>query len=476
MLVGVEYNESYKALVASHFNRDGKVDVVVKKLTPQDHFVWATSRDQTPHVGYDGTSIRKMETDRPGRYRLEELMHEKFTKEDWDRINENNYPNAYFLDIETEAAPNNEFPEPEEAKYPVNLISIVSQKKPWAIVLSTLAPLDDATRKKMMSEVNEYVGAAYTSQKWRREEYELDYFYFETEKELLEHFFYKVLPKLPLISGWNVIDFDWQTLINRAEKCGVDPVRRLQSKSLTGQYRLPVHTGMIDYIEALLKFRPIKQPENHQLDYIARRSIGIGKMPNPYGTFYQFQKDHYLFIKYNIIDSILVKLVDMKHHLLAASYEIATIARVELNKIFGPVFMTEMFMCRLFLLDNKHMWIKKKRTDIVQQKYLGAYVKEPETGFHEFIACFDFASMYPNIQLQFNISPDSFLGRLKQVNTALLEPGSFIVTKNDTVFTKKFDSVARKVLDDLYKRRAAARREIKRLKQILEDDAAISVH
>ena len=471
MLLGVEYREDYKAIVASHFNAEGKIDVVVKKLSQEDHFVWATSKEHTGHFGTDGKDVRKYESDRPGRYRLEELMHEKFTKEEWDKINASNYPNAYFLDIETESAPNNEFPEPEEAKYPVNLISIVSQKKPWAVVLSTLAPLDNETQSKMMSEVNGYVSQAYDNQKWEKEEYKLDYFYFPTEKAMLEHFFYKVLPLLPLISGWNVIDFDWQTLINRAEKCGVDPVRKLSSKILTGQYRLPVHMGMIDYIEAMLKFRPVKAPENHQLDYIAKRSVGIGKLPNLYKTFYEFQQDHYMFIKYNIIDSILVKLIDKKHRLLAASYEIATIARVELNKIFGPVFMTEMFMCRLFLLDNKHMPIKKKGNNIEQLKYIGAYVKIPEVGYHELISCFDFASMYPNIQMQFNISPDSFLGRINKVNLDLLEPGSYIVTKNNTVFTKKFDSVARRILDDLYNRRAAARGEIKRLKQILETDA-----
>lgn len=475
MLVGVEYHEGYRALVASHYNREGKVDVVVKKLNPDDHFVWMTSRDQTPHIGYDAkTHLRKMDTDRPGRYRLEELMHEKFTKEEWDRLLENNYPKAYFLDIETESNANNEFPEPEEAKYPVNLISIVSQNTPWAVVLSTLAPMDAPTKNQMMREVNEYVGQAYDNQKWAKEEYTLDYFYFSTEKELLEHFFYSVLPRLSLISGWNVIDFDWQTLVNRAAKCGVDPVKKLKSKSLTGQYKLPVHTGMIDYIEAMLKFRPIKAPENHQLDYIAKRSVGIGKLPNPYSTFHEFQQDTYMFIKYNIIDSILVRLVDKRHHLLAASYEIATIAGIELNRIFGPVFMTEMFMCRLFLLEGKHMWIKKKASaDMKQEKYIGAYVKEPIPGYYEYISCFDFASMYPNIQMQFNISPDSFLGKLKEVNLALLEPGSYVVTKNNTVFTKKFDSVARRVLDGLYKKRGAARDEMKRLRKILEIDATI---
>lgn len=472
MLVGVEYDEKYRAIVASHFNSEGKLSYIVKRLTPADHYMWMPSREPSPHIGTDGAWLRKVDTDRPGRYRLEELMHEKFSKEDWDAINEKNYPNAYFLDIETEAEEgNNEFPEPEEAKFPVNLISIVSQKEPWAVVLSTLGDLDAGIQNRMMGEVNGYIKQAYDNQKWEPEEYRLSYFNFPTEKAMLEHFFYLVLPKLPMITGWNVLDFDWQTLINRAEKLGVDPGRMLKSKSMSGQHRIPVHMGMIDYIDPMMKFRPIKAPENHQLDYISKRSVGIGKLHNPYKTFYDFQCDHFMFIKYNIIDSILVRLIDRKHRLLAASYEICSIARVELNKIFGPVFMTEMFMCRLFLLDGKHMQVKKKGKDIVQSKYIGAYVKEPEIGFHELISCFDFASMYPNIQMQFNISPDSFLGRLKQVNMSLLDEGSFIVTKNDTVFTKKFDSVARRVLDDLYKRRAAARSEIKKLKQILENDA-----
>lgn len=472
MLVGVEYHEGHKALVASHFNKDGKLDIVAKKLSPSDCYVWTSSREPTGNFGYDGSWVRKMETERPGRYRLEELMYEKFSPEEWARINELNEPNAYFLDIETEANEENEFPEPSEAKYPVNLISIVSQKKNWAIVLSTLPGIDADTRVNMMREVNDYIKQGYDEQGWDFEDYSLDYFAFATEKQMLEHFFYKVLPKLPLIAGWNVIDFDWQTLINRAEKCGVDPVRHLVSKVLNGQYRLPTHMGIIDYIECLLKFRPLKAPENHQLDYIAKRSVGIGKLPNPYNSFFKFQKDTYMFVKYNIIDSILVKLVDMKHHLLSAAYQIATISQVELNKIFGPVFMTEMFLCRLFLLEGKHMWIKRKNKDQSHDKYIGAYVMEPVTGFHELIACFDFASMYPNIQMQFNISPDSFLGKIKQVNLSLLEPGSYVITKNDTVFTTKFDSVARRTLSDLYKRRADARREIKRLKQILEEDAA----
>lgn len=473
MLVGVEYHEGHKALVASYFNKEGKLDFFANRLSPDDLFLWMSSREETGKVGFDNSPLRKYPTDRLSRYRLEELMQEKFTPEQLETISENNHPNAYFLDIETESNEENEFPDPEQAKYPVNLISLVSQNRDWVIVLTTLPKLENTVMDKMMGEANDYVKKAYDKQGWDFNEYELSYFCFETEKEMLEHFFHMVLPKIPLICGWNVIQFDWQTLVNRAEKHGIDPVRKLMSKRLTGQYRLPVHIGMIDYIDPMLKFRPLKKPENHTLDYIAKRSVGMGKLPNPYSTFYEFQQDSYKFILYNIIDSILVKLVDMKHHLLAASYEIATISGVEINKIFGPVFMTEMFMCRLFLQDNKYMWAKKKRNNIEQEKYAGAYVKEPETGYHQYIACFDFASMYPNIQMQFNISPDSFLGRVKDVDLTKLENGSYVVTKNDTVFTQEFDSVARRVLDDLYGRRAAARKEIKRLKTILKADGAL---
>jgi DNA polymerase elongation subunit (family B) len=68
--------------------------------------------------------------------------------------------------------------------------------------------------------------------------------------------------------------------------------------------------------------------------------------------------------------------------------------------------------------------------------------------------------MYPNIQIQFNISPDTYLGKTDTVK----KDGTEIPTKNDTMFSSKGDSVARKILTRLYDERIKTQGEIKTLK------------
>ncbi|MFX0163569.1 MAG: DNA-directed DNA polymerase, partial [Candidatus Hodarchaeota archaeon] len=41
--------------------------------------------------------------------------------------------------------------------------------------------------------------------------------------------------------------------------------------------------------------------------------------------------------------------------------------------------------------------------------YVGGLVLKPEPGLHDNVAVFDFSSMYPNIMIQYNISPDTYI-------------------------------------------------------------------
>jgi DNA polymerase elongation subunit (family B) len=74
--------------------------------------------------------------------------------------------------------------------------------------------------------------------------------------------------------------------------------------------------------------------------------------------------------------------------------------------------------------------------------------------------------MYPNIQIQFNISPDAYLGKLQENQTPTIEQ---ILTKNDTLFSKKFDSAARTILTRLYNGRVDTKKEMKKLEEQLAD-------
>jgi len=213
-----------------------------------------------------------------------------------------------------------------------------------------------------------------------------------------------------------------------------------------------------NYDEIVKEFRAVKMADNYKLDYIAGRILGISKLPNPYPSFYKFQQDHMMFIKYNLIDSILIDLIDKKRHLLDIAYEMANIAQLDMSRVFSPVFKTEMFLCREFMNRDQHL-PKKPYGSGGGEKYPGAYVMEPVKGHYMYIVCFDFSSQYPNVTMQWNISPDTYLGRVGQVDLSKYTVGEVVATKYGTVFRNDHDSAARTVLKHYYSIRVEVKTE-----------------
>jgi DNA polymerase elongation subunit (family B) len=141
----------------------------------------------------------------------------------------------------------------------------------------------------------------------------------------------------------------------------------------------------------------------------------------------------------------------------------ANVAQVEINKVFSPVYIAEVLMCREFLNKNlKMMKLPWGETNDADTTYEGAYVKDPVPGYYGAIACYDFSSMYPNIQIQFNISPDTYIGKLDEIKLDEKD----IHTKNNTAFSGKTDSVARSILTKLYNERIKTQSEIKNIKNL----------
>ena len=162
-----------------------------------------------------------------------------------------------------------------------------------------------------------------------------------------------------------------------------------------------------------------------------------------------------------MIDVILVKLIEDKLSMLDVAYSIANVAQVDVNKVFSPVYIAEILMCREFLTKNQRMMkLPWGDSNDINATYEGAYVKKPEPDYYNYVSCYDFSSMYPNIQIQFNISPDTYLGKKGTVKLS----GSEIHTKNDTLFSSSTDSVARTILTKLYDERIKTQGEIKSLK------------
>jgi DNA polymerase elongation subunit (family B) len=99
--------------------------------------------------------------------------------------------------------------------------------------------------------------------------------------------------------------------------------------------------------------------------------------------------------------------------------------------------------------------IADERGDSVRGVYEGAYVKEPEVGIFRAATCFDYASLYPSVMRQYNISPESFI--TKTQDPATLEKyrndENYIVSVTGAIYDNKDTSVLKEILTDLYTKR-----------------------
>jgi DNA polymerase elongation subunit (family B) len=473
MIIGAEVLDD-NTLTISYYDPEGRISFIKKRLLDHELYNWVESATPTATKNWDGKYTKKSRSE--GRYinqfRVQELIQEKLTSDELEMIYSfDHIPKKTYLDIEIKLI-DDSFPDPERARMPVGLISFCNEDN-ITYILSILhddgkpegLSSDDIVR--MEKEVNEYFRKTTPLRPQDaalfQQEFKIKYKFFSTETELLEFYFKNIVPKFSFVTGWNVTEFDWKYLMNRAKNMKVDSTLNLPSRSLISKNKIPAHLGVLDYMQVFEKLKPYKVVENYKLDYIANLVLGVAKLKHKYPTFLSFQKDTYLFTLYNVIDVVLVKLIEDKLSLLDVAYSIANVAQVEVNKVFSPVYIAEILMCREFLNKNlKMMKLPWGASNDSDGTYEGAYVKKPVPGYYNYVSCYDFSSMYPNIQIQFNISPDTYLGKKDTVKAK----GTEIHTKNDTLFSSESDSVARIILTRLYDERISTQGKIKALKNL----------
>ena len=101
------------------------------------------------------------------------------------------------------------------------------------------------------------------------------------------------------------------------------------------------------------------------------------------------------------------------------------------------------------------------------EQFMGAYVKDPQVGMHEWVMSFDLNSLYPHLIMQYNISPETFTGMTsdttnvdmmlrKEVKTNKL----FAQTPNGAKFSKRKQGFLPEILENLYDERVLWKRKM----------------
>jgi DNA polymerase elongation subunit (family B) len=166
--------------------------------------------------------------------------------------------------------------------------------------------------------------------------------YFATEFEMLMSFFDQAFRKMALVTGWNVIEYDWSYLINRAELIGIDPTIASPTGKLHGKFRLPMHKIVVDYLEIYKKWdRKVDVKESNTLDWVSEEVLGINKIHYNGSLSDLYTNDFESFVFYNAVDSLLVKYIDIELNVLMPYLQLSNITKTEHHRAFSPVAMLE---------------------------------------------------------------------------------------------------------------------------------------
>ena len=443
MLLDIEQTD--KELIVSYYNKEGKVSF---KRYPVSKFEnWAIAKDNDKYkdqnlTNWDGRPIKKSISRSFNKFSLLYFM-DSLSEADRDEIYEFNMPRTYFVDIETEIVDG--FPKPEEAKSRILSFSIITPERK-AIVLG-LEDMSPAQIKKIEEDTNAHF-------KDYDQDWEFSYYKFKDEYNMLYTFLHKFLPKFPMMTGWNFINYDWQYIVNRCKRLQIDLTQVAITGALDKKDSRPLHMGILDYMQLYDKYdRSVAVKESNSLDFVSGAVLDVKKIKFTGGLQELYENNFAKYIYYNVVDSCLVYYIDEKLRSMEVLLTLATITKMPLYKAASPVAVTESLFARKLAEDNKKIAVEYNKESIKDTKYEGAFVKQPIVGYYSGVSAFDFASLYPSVMRQFNISPDSFIEMIPTLDVKeRRKDDSIIVCENGAVYNKE-DSMLKIILADLYGQR-----------------------
>jgi DNA polymerase elongation subunit (family B) len=245
---------------------------------------------------------------------------------------------------------------------------------------------------------------------------------FSTEDELLKYFIRLIKQTNPtILSGWNIDKFDIPYLYSRmCVVLGTEMANQVSPIGVVvfnkGQNVFKIAgISSLDYYRLYMKFSMGERP-SYKLDDIGDLEVGVKKIKYE-GTLNDlYEKDMDLFIKYNINDVVILKLLDEKLNYIDVAKSLAHKGHVPYESIYSTSHLLDGAILT-FLKRKGIIAPSKANTQYIthserDERITGAFVKSPQVGMHKWVFDIDAASMYPNIMMSLNISPETKVGRV----------------------------------------------------------------
>ena len=312
---------------------------------------------------------------------------------------------------------------------------------------------------------------------------------FNNEFDLLNDFIAWWIDNTPeVVTGWNSKLYDIPYLVRRIDRIlGEKLMKRLSPWGLVsedetyiaGRKHISYDIGgisQLDYLDLYKKFT-YKAQESYRLDYIASVELGQKKLDHSeFDTFKDFYTNGWQkFVEYNIIDVELVDRLEDKMKLIELALTLAYDAKVNYEDVFYQVRMWDTIIYNY--LKGRGIVIPPKERSDKNEKYAGAYVKEPIPGKYDWVVSFDLNSLYPHLIMQYNISPETLQDTRHPsvtVDKILNEEINFELYKdtavcaNGSMYRKDKRGFLPELMDKIYKDRTIYKKKMLQAKQDYE--------
>ena len=323
--------------------------------------------------------------------------------EDSDDVSEGH--RVMYLDIEVSTEGG--FPNVAEADKEITAIAIYDSvtKKYTAFILDRDGVIDDFTKD------------------------DREILTFTDESSLLNHFVTKWEEIQPTITtGWNSDDFDMPYLYRRMKSViGSSKAKRISPIGVVyiNDWSKKVVVGGVthlDYMKLYEKLNIRKEP-SYALNAIGKKVVGMEKISYKGSLDDLFKEDINRYVEYNINDVEIIVALEKKLQFIELARAICHKGHVP----YDCYQMSSRFIegAILMYLRRKGQVAKnkpvggreeyEKQMDGNEEGFEGAYVKAPTPGRYDWVFDLDLTSMYPNIIISLNISPETKVGVIDRV-------------------------------------------------------------
>ena len=309
----------------------------------------------------------------------------------------------------------------------------------------------------------------------------------DTERDMLRSYIGWWAQNTPdILTGWNVNLYDVPYIARRVNRVlgekwmkSLSPWNRANEREVYVQgrknYAYDVSgINILDYLDLYRKFTYSNQ-ESYRLDHIAFVELGQRKVDHSeYENFKDFYtSDWQKFIEYNIQDVELIDRLEDKMKLLELAITMSYDDKVNFEDVYSQVRMWDTMIYNY--LTDRNIVVPPRKGAKKDEKYAGAYVKEPKPGCYDWVVSFDLNSLYPHLIMQYNISPETLRETRhasasveRILNQEIDVNGPNCVCANGAQYRKDIQGFLPQMMDKIYNERTIYKKKMLQAKRDYE--------